>query len=143
MTKKRIKKSLNVQGKQVFIENVNMETQTIYKVDGRVITKPCDFELGQHILTGGRTSISQRGSMRIEDDGSGTFRPFRTDTGSPFDEIFETPHGSVREYKTCIVVKHTFPKKLGKALIESLYNKESEDVMAFIKTRKTGTEWQF
>lgn len=135
-------KSLNVQGKQVFIENINMETQTIYNTDGRVITIPCDFELGQHILAGGRSNISQRGSMRTDDDGKSTFRPFRTDTGTPFEEIFDTPHGSVREYKTCIVVKHTFPKKLGKALIEALYSEESDDVKAFVKTRKTGTEWQ-
>lgn len=141
MTKKNIAKSLNVQGKQVFIENINMETQTIYKMDGRVITRPCDFELGQHILAGGRSNISQRGSMRIDDDGNGTFRPFRTDTGTPYDEIFDTPHGSVREYKTCIVVKHKFPKKLGKTLIEALYNEESNDVKAFIKTRRTETEW--
>lgn len=140
--KKTYNKSLNIGGNAVFNGNVNMETQTIFFKNGKIVTTPCDFELGQFIVANGKSNVTQRGSMRTDDDGNSTFRPYNTDTGSPFVEIFPTAHGSVREYKNCIVVKHTFPKKLGKALIEALYCEETEDIKAFIKTRKSETLWQ-
>lgn len=128
--------------KNIFIETVNMETQTVFHNNGSINIYPCDFELGQHLLADGKTRISQRGSMKTDEEGRSVFRPFNTDTGTPYDEIFSTPHGEVREYKNVVVVKHTFKKKLGKDLIAALYNEETDDVKAFIKTRKTDTRWK-
>ena len=39
--------------KNVFVESINMETQTVFHNNGSINIYPCDFELGQHIVSGG------------------------------------------------------------------------------------------
>ena len=105
----------NMKKEKVFVENINMETQTVFHTNGDINIYPCDFERGQHIVAGG-TRASQKGRMITEDD-------------------------DIKESESTVIFTLRFPKRMGKALIEALYNDESEEIKAYIKTRRTTTEW--
>ena len=125
---------------KVFVEDLHMETQTIFYANGDIHINPCGFELGKHIVCGG-TCASQKGRMVTEDDGTSCFRAYAKDSGSRYNTLFRTAHGEVKETLESVIFQLRFPKRLGKALIESLYSEESQEQAAFIKTRRQETKW--
>ena len=56
---------LIMQKKNVFVENLQMETQTVFNQNGNINIYPCGFEAGQHIVSDGNCA-SQKGSRRGE-----------------------------------------------------------------------------
>ena len=126
--------------KNIFIDNIDMETQTVFYLNGNIIITPCDFELGQHIISGGNI-VSQKGRMVTEDNGTSHFRPFETGTGRRYNPLFHTPHGEVKETNDQVIFQLRFPKKLGKELIEALLCEESEQMQEWVRTRETETKW--
>ena len=126
--------------KNIFVENLNMETQTVFHTSGDINIYPCDFERGQQIVAGG-TRASQKGRMITEDDGTSYFKHYRHNSGSRYNHLFTTAHGDIKESESTVIFTLRFPKRMGKALIEALYNDESEEMKAYIKTRRTMTEW--
>jgi hypothetical protein len=127
--------------KNVFIENLQMETQTVFTENGNINIYPCAFELGQHIVAGGMSEASQKGRMVTEDDGTSHFRAYAKDSGSRYNTLFRTAHGEVKETLENVIFLLRFPKRMGKALIESLFREETDEQAAFIKTRQTETQW--
>ena len=126
---------------KVFIENLQMETQTVFTENGNINIYPCAFELGQHIVAGGMGEASQKGRMVTEDDGTSHFRAYAKDSGSRYNTLFRTAHGEVKETLENVIFQLRFPKRMGKALIESLFREETDEQAAFIKTRQTETQW--
>ena len=126
---------------KVFIENLQMETQTVFTENGNINIYPCAFELGQHIVAGGMGEASQKGRMVTDDSGTSRFTPYAKDSGSRYTTLFRTAHGEVKETRDSVICLLRFPKKLGKVLIESLYREETEEQAAFIKTRQQETKW--
>ena len=55
--------------------------------------------------------------------------------------LFRTAHGEVKETLETVIFQLRFPKRMGKALIESLFREETDEQAAFIKTRQTETQW--
>ena len=126
--------------KRVFIEDLHMETQTVFYANGDININPCGFELGKHIVSGG-TRASQKGRMVTEDDGTSRFHAYAKDSGSRYRTIFRTPHGEVKETQRSVIFQLRFPKKLGKAIIEELHREESAEQEAFVHTRRNKTKW--
>lgn len=126
--------------KNIFVETIKMETQTVFHNNGSINIFPCDFELGQHIVRGGRV-VSQKGRMTTDDDGRSKFMPYAQNSGSRYTHLFATAHGVVKESQSSVVFTLRFPKKYGQALIESLFKEEADKMKAYIKTRNTATEW--
>lgn len=126
--------------KNVFVESINMETQTVFHNNGSINIYPCDFELGQHIVSGGSVA-SQKGRMTTDDDGRSRFMPYAQNSGSRYTHLFATAHGEVKESQSSVIFTLRFPRKYGQALIESLFMEETEKMEAYIKTRRTMTEW--
>lgn len=124
----------------IFIDNLQMETQTVFCQNGSVNIYPCAFELGQHIVAGGEKA-SQKGRMVTEASGTSHFTPYAKDSGSRYTRLFTTAHGEVKETLDSVIFLLRFPKKLGKALIEALHREETQEQAAFIKTRRTETQW--
>ena len=129
-----------MQKKNVFIENLQMETQTVFNQNGNINIYPCGFEMGQHIVSDGNCA-SQKGRMVTEDDGTSHFRAYAKDSGSRYSTLFRTAHGEVKETKEDVIFQLRFSKRMGKSLIESLYREETDEQAAFIKTRRTETQW--
>ena len=111
----------------VFVDNVNIDTQTTYSENGKININRCPYEENPHLVQNG--------------DGTSCFRPYAHGSGSRYNTLFQTAHGSVKETLNDIIVQLRFPKRLGKALIEAMFKDESEEVAAFIKTRTTETNW--
>ena len=117
-----------------------METQTVFHASGDINIYPCDFERGQHIVAGG-SRASQKGRMITEDDGTSHFKHYRHNSGSRYTTLFTTANGNIKESESTVIFTLRFPKRMGKALIESLFTEEMGEMEAFIKTRTTKTEW--
>ena len=126
--------------KNVFIENLQMETQTVFNQNGNINIYPCGFEAGQHIVSGG-SRASQKGRMVTEDNGTSHFRAYAKDSGSRYNTLFRTAHGEVKETQEDVIFQLRFPKRMGKALIGVLFNEETDEQSSFIKTRQTETMW--
>ena len=124
----------------IFFENINMDTQTVFHTSGDINIFPCDFERGQQIVASG-TRASQKGRMITEEDGTSYFKHYRHNSGNRYDRLFTTAHGDIKESASTVIFTLRFPKKYGRALIEALYQQETEEMKAYIKTRKTKTEW--
>lgn len=126
--------------KNVFVESINMETQTVFNTNGSINIYPCDFELGQNIVARGNVA-SQKGRMTTDDDGRSHFHPYAVGSGSRYMRLFDTDHGELKTSQKNIIVRLTIPKKLGKEVIEKLLREETEQIKAYIKSRRTETKW--
>ena len=124
----------------IFVEKINMETQTVFHTNGDINIYPCYFETNQQIVAGGNRA-SQKGRMITESDGTSHFKHYRNNSGSRYNHLFTTTHGDIKESESTVVFTLRFPKKYGKELITALHQEETEDMKAYIKTRKTNTEW--
>jgi hypothetical protein len=134
---KMTKKDSKVQ--QILAGNVKMDTCTSFYANGDVNIMPCPWECEKQVTDGGRRQ--PKGRMTIEEDGTSHFRAYAKDSGSRYNTLFRTAHGEVKETRDSVICQLRFPKKLGKALIESLYSEETEEQGAFIKTRRTEIQW--
>ena len=125
---------------KVFIDTISIETQTVFNENGNINIFPCAFEENPHLVRHGDRA-SQKGRMVTEDDGTSRFRPYAHDSGSRYNTLFQTAHGTVKETLNDVIIQLRFPKRLGKALIEAMFKDETEEVAAFIKTRRSETNW--
>ena len=114
----------------VFIDNVSIETQTIYAENGTINIYPCAFEECHNIVVNG-DKASQKGRMVTDDDGTSFFRPYAVDSGSRYNTLFRTAHGIVKETQNDVLFLQRFPKKLGKAYIASTLQQEQAEQQNF------------
>ena len=112
----------------------------MFTENGNINIYPCSFEMGRHIVRGS-DQASQKGRMVTDDNGTSRFTPYAKDSGSRYTQLFRTAHGEVKETRDSVIFQLRFHKRLGKALIEALYNEETSEQAAFIKTRRTETQW--
>ena len=120
-----------MQKQNIFVENLNMETQTVFHTSGDINIFPCDFERGQQIVAGG-THASQKGRMITEDDGTSYFKHYRHNSGSRYNRLFLTAHGDIKETTSDMIFTLRFPKKYGKSLIKALFCEETEEMKEFL-----------
>ena len=132
--------SKTMQNIKVFIDNINIETQTTYAENGKINIYPCAFVENPHLVAHGDRA-SQKGRMVTEDDGTSCFHPYAHGSGSRYNTLFQTAHGSVKETLNDVIFQLRFPKRLGKSLIESMLREEQEEQVAFVKTRRSETKW--
>lgn len=120
-----------MQKKNIFVENLNMETQTVFHTSGDINIFPCDFERGQQIVAGG-SHASQKGRMITEDDGTSYFKHYRHNSGSRYNRLFLTAHGDIKETTSDMIFTLRFPKKYGKSLIKALFCEETEEMKEYL-----------
>lgn len=112
----------------VFIENLRMETQTVFCQNGDINIYPCSFELGQHIVSGS-DRVSQKGRMVTEDDGTSHFRAYAKDSGSRYTHLYLTANGEVKRTRKNLIVKLVLPLGIGRIkMIEALTSQVQEIV---------------
>lgn len=126
--------------KRVFIDTFRIETQTEYRENGGINIYPCSFEENPMMVVDGEYA-SQKGRMVTFNDGSSQFHPYAVDSGSRYNNLYQSAHGTVKETKNDVVFQLRFPKRLGKELIMDLLRKEVKEMVAFVKTRRDETQW--
>lgn len=126
--------------KRVFIDNIRIETQTVFNENGNINIYPCAFEENPHLVLDGDRA-SQKGRMVTNNDGTSHFHAYATGSGSRYNTLFRTAHGEVKETQNDIIFQLRFPKRLGKSLIENMLREEHKELMAFVTTRRSETKW--
>ena len=123
--------------KNIFIETTRMDTQTVFHENGGVTITPAEYEYGRHqIVAGGMMSVTQKGKLITNDDGSSKFLPYVGGGGSRYTRIFKTRHGTVKQSKANIIFSINMPKKYGKKLINSILHEELRQIEAYAKSQK-------
>ena len=132
--------------RNVFIETIKIDTQTVYRENGSVSVTPAVYEDGKHqVVAGGKTSVSQKGKLVTEDDGRSKFLPYAAGSGSRYSRVFKTRHGSVKQSQSNIIFSINFPKKYGKDLINTLLHEEMALIEAYAKSQSCvgkDEEWE-
>ena len=118
---------------QVFIDRIQLETQTVFFENGSIHTSPCAFEENPNIIPN-TDRVSQKGRMVTLDDGTSSFHPYASDSGHRYKTLFRTPHGEVKETKKSIIFQFRFPKRYGKILIVSMLRDEHLSILSFLKS---------
>ena len=116
---------------QVFIDNINMETQTTFHNNGSINIYPLDFELGQKIVSGA-TVASQKGRMTTDDDGRSKFMPYAHNSGSRYTPLMRTEHGEMKMTQQDIKIGFSFRKSLTAAQITALLQQEVEEMSQYM-----------
>jgi hypothetical protein len=140
--------------KQLLLQNVKMETQTMFHTNGDINMYPCGWE-DKQVTSGGKRE--PRGRMTIEENGTSHFKAYRSNTGRRRELLFTTRHAKVemtrpmydsrfpyrrRLASEYVYVTFKFPKNLGLALTKAIYQEEADEILAYFKTRKEETIWQ-
>ena len=132
--------------KNIFIETTRMDTQTVFHENGGVTITPAEYEYGRHqIVAGGMMSVTQKGKLITNDDGSSKFLPYVGGGGSRYSRIFKTRHGTVKQSKANIISSINMPKKYSKKLINSILHEELRQIEAYAKSQKSvgkDEEWE-
>ena len=121
--------------RNVFIETIKIDTQTVYHENGSVSVTPAVYEDGKHQVVAGKTMVSQKGKLITDDDGRSKFLPYAAGSGSRYSRVFKTRHGSVKQSQSNIIFSINFPKKYGKDLINSLLHEEMALIEAYAKSQ--------
>ena len=79
--------------RNVFIETIKIDTQTVYHENGSVSVTPAVYEDGKHqVVAGGKTSVSQKGKLITDDDGRSKFLPYAAGSGSRYSRVSQVQH---------------------------------------------------
>ena len=123
--------------KNVFIDDLHMETQTVFYANGDINITPCGFELGQHIVLGG-TRVSQRGRILTEDDGTSHFRPYGSDKSRVQKLLMRTRHGELKATKTGILCRWFFGQKHLTTELVQAFCEEARQMAAWMEKHSKG-----
>ena len=141
--------------KNLLTQDVKMDASVNFMMNGDINIYPCPWEDGKEVTDGKR--VHYKGRLEVDCDGRTRVKRYNIGRNGPLhDVLFETPHGTVKmtrpQYhpsdngrrrlsEEFVYIVFKFPKKYGLALTKTLYQKETEEVMAYLKTRKEETLW--
>ena len=126
-------KKTNNNLKNVFIDTVKMETQTVFNENGVINICPCGFELGQHIVTTGN-NVSQKGRMVTEDDGTSRFTPYSHGGASRYTHLHSTARSTVKMSRSEVIVETRLPISLPNCSMWKVYDGECRKVGKYLRT---------
>ena len=140
---------------QILQQNVQMDGSINFMTNGDINVYPCPWEDEKQVTGGER--VRYRAGIEVDADGRTRVKRYNDGLQGPkHDVLFETPHGAVKitrplyrsdngrrrlkdEY---VYVTFKFPKKYGLALTKALYEKEADQILSYLKTRKEETIWK-
>ena len=135
--------------KQLLLQNVQMDGSVNFQTNGDINIYPCPWEDDKQVTDGAR--VRYRAGIEVDADGrTRVKRVMDGSRGPKYVTVYETAHGRVmvsRRWKRerpdmqQVIVEFKFPRKYGLALTKALFEEESDEVMAFFKTRKEETVW--
>lgn len=135
--------------KQLLTQNVKMDGSINFQTNGNINVYPCPWEHDKEVTDGSR--VRYRAGIEVDADGRTKVKRYNDGSlGPKYLTIFETAHAQVkmtREHsrknpnRGCVKVEFRFPKAYPLELTKQLYREESEEVNAFLATRKTNTLW--
>ncbi len=99
----------------------------------------------------GKGIVRYRAGVMVEEDGRTRMKRYRDGKNGPkYETIFQTAHADVKRtrenskhhpHRGCLKVEFRFPRRYPLSLMKSLFIQESEEVMAYLNSRKEETVW--
>ena len=135
--------------------DVKMDGSINFQTNGDINIYPCPWENDKQVTNGDR--VNYKGGISVDADGHTRVKRYNIGANGPLhDTLFETPHGAVkitrpqirpgdgfrRLSEEFVYVTFKFPKKYGLALTRAFYEKETDQIMSYLKTRKEETIWK-
>ena len=151
LTNNSIMKKENNSYKQQILHDVQMDTQTTIMNNGDINIYPCSWEADKAPVTAeGKTLVRYRAGVMVEEDGRTRVKRFRDGMNGPkYETIFETAHADVKRTREmnhgqrgCLKVEFRFPRRYPLSLMKSLFCEETEEIMAYLNSRKEETVWK-
>jgi hypothetical protein len=121
--------------KQVFVKDVQMDTQTAYMANGDISIYPCGWELNQSPITVGGDKRTLRGRITVNEDGETHFRPYKEDGNPRYEELYATEH--CRLLMTLggnIIEKWDFSGRMSMAEITEARRREMRYINSWFRT---------
>ena len=143
-------KKENKSYKQQILHDVQMDTQTTFMNNGDINIYPCSWELDEAPVTAeGKPLVRYRAGVMVEEDGRTHVKRFCDGMKGPkYETIFETAHADVKRTRDmnhgkrgCLKVEFRFPRRYPLSLMKSLFCEESEEIVAYLNSRKEETVW--
>jgi len=131
--KKSIKKV-----QQILAGEIGMDTQTRFHVNGDVNIYPCGW-VEEQVTTGG--CRRPKGRMTIEEDGTSFFKAYRHNSGSRYEQLFETSNGEVKRTRKNLIVKLVLPLGIGRLAIIGALMSQIQEIVNYIRSLKENTIW--
>lgn len=114
-----------------------MDARVIYMAND-VNVYPAIWEIGRQVCN---QTLSRRGRMTTEKDGTSHFKAYRSNSGSRYVKLFATANGEVKRTRKNLIVKLVLPLGIGRlAIIETLM-REMREIVNYIRSLKENTIW--
>lgn len=124
---------------QQMLQNVRMDTQTIFHTNGDMNIYPCPWVDAQ-VTQGGRKR--PKGRMTIEEDGTSVFHAYRHNSGSRYKHLYVTENGELKRTNSNLIVKLTLPLAVGRmAIVDALW-RQMGAIVNYIKSQNDTIEWK-
>ena len=133
-----MKKQKNYHVQQILAGEVSMDTQTKFHVNGDVNIYPCGW-VDEQVTTGG--SRHTKGRMTFEEDGTSFFKAYRHNSGSRYQQLFETANGEVKRTHKSLIVKLVLPLGIGRLAIIETLTEQMKEIVNYIRSLKDNTCW--
>ena len=146
-----IMKDLKGYNKQILLDNVKMDGSINFHANGDINIYPCSWEADKAPVTAeGKPLVRYRAGVMVEEDGRTRVKRFRDGMKGPkYETIFETAHADVKRTREmnhgqrgCLKVEFRFPRRYPLSLMRSLFCEETEEIMAYLNSRKEETVWK-
>ena len=126
--------------KRITIEGeVRLDTTTVYSNE-QIRVDACPWGNAEDIAPDGRVSL--KGRTTVEPGGKYVFKPYRINTGSRYQMLFQTEHCMVmRTQGGAIIEKWRFSKNMTSLDIMEAREKENLRILAYYKSRKENIVW--
>ena len=140
---------------QILQNAAQMDASVNFQLNGNMLIVPCPWESDKEVTDG--TRVKYRAGIEVDQDGRTRVKRYNDGKNGPkLETLYESAYGAVkmtrpqiRPYngrrrmdEEFVYVTFKFPKKYGLALTKALYAEESDEIMAFFKTRKEETVWK-
>ena len=140
---------------QILQNAAQMDASVNFQLNGNMLIVPCPWESDKEVTDG--TRVKYRAGIEVDQDGRTRVKRYNDGKNGPkLETLYESAHGAVkmtrpqiRPYngrrrmdEEFVYVTFKFPKKYGLALTKALYAEESDEMLAFFKTRKEKTVWK-
>lgn len=79
--------------------------------------------------------------MTIEEDGTSFFKAYRSNSGSRYEQLFQTANGEVKRTRKNLIVKLVLPLGIGRLAIIDALTSQIQEITNYIRSLKENTIW--
>ena len=123
--------------KQIFLDNVRMDTQTAYLANGDISIYPCAWEKHQAPITAGGDKRTFRGRITVNEDGETHVRPYNENGNPRYEELYSTEHCRLLMTQCgSIIEKWHFGERMSMDEIAVTRSREMRYINSWFRSRK-------